>query len=59
MAALRGICGCIEEVDSEDAAIKEGLEQGERLCKKLGLALGQINGIEEIVEEEEEAEGEE
>lgn len=41
----------IEEVDSEDAAIKEGLEQGERLCKKLGLTLGQINGIEEIVEE--------
>ena len=35
------------------------MEQGERLCKKLGLALGQINGIEEIVEEEEEAEGEE
>jgi hypothetical protein len=44
-----------KEVDSEEAAIKEGLEQGEGLCEQVGLTLGRVISIEEINDEDENA----
>jgi hypothetical protein len=35
----------MKEVDSEEAAIKEGLAQGKGLCKQFGLTLGNIVSI--------------
>lgn len=54
LAAPRGTPTLIQEKDSEEAAIKEGLEQGEGLCEQVGLTLGRIIDIEEVVDEEEE-----
>ena len=46
-----------QEKDSEEEAIKEGVEQGQGLCEQVGLTLGRILDIEEIVEEETEEKG--
>ena len=61
MEALRCTYLSIQEKDSEEEAIKQGLEQGEGLCEQAGLSLGRIINIEEVQEEEEEEkkEGEE
>ena len=40
----------LNEVDPEEAAVKEGLEQGEDLCQQVGLALIRVIDIEEIEE---------
>jgi len=45
----------IKEKDSEEAAIKEGLDQGQGLCEQVGLSLGRIIDIEEVIEEDEAA----
>lgn len=36
----------IQEVDSEEAAIKAGYEEGEDLCEQIGLTLSHIIDIE-------------
>ena len=48
-----------QEKDSEEEAIKEGVEQGQSLCEQVGMSLGKIIDIEEVQEEEEEKKGEE
>ena len=48
-----------QEKDSEEEAIKLGVEQGEGLCKQIGLSLGSIVNIEEIKEAEPAAGGDE
>ena len=40
----------IQEKDSEEQAIKQGIEEGEGLCEQIGLSLGRIVGIEEVKE---------
>lgn len=47
----------IQEKDSEEEAIKEGLEQGEGLCSQIGLSLGRVLDVEEIIEEDEAEKG--
>lgn len=47
----------MQEKDSEEEAIKEGVEQGEKLCSQAGLSLGKINNIEEVVQEQPEQDG--
>jgi hypothetical protein len=42
----------IQEKDSEEEAIKQGVEQGEGLCEQVGLSLGRIVNIEEVQDEE-------
>ena len=46
----------MQEKDSEEEAIRQGVEQGQGLCKQVGLALGRIVDIEEIIDDEEEEE---
>jgi uncharacterized protein YggE len=46
----------MQEVDAEEAAVKEGLEQGEELCEQVGLALTRVVDIEEIIEDQPEEE---
>ena len=41
-----------QEKDSEEEAIKQGVEQGEGLCEQIGLSLGRIVNVEEVKEEE-------
>jgi hypothetical protein len=43
-----------QEINPEEAAIKAGNEQGEGLCNQVGLTLGKILSVEELLEEEEE-----
>jgi hypothetical protein len=38
----------LEEVDAEEAAVKEGMEQGEDLCRQIGLVLTRVIDIQEI-----------
>jgi hypothetical protein len=38
----------IQEKDSEEEAIKQGVEEGEGLCEQVGLTLGRIVNIEEV-----------
>lgn len=59
MAALEGNFVVRQEVDPQAAAIKEGIESGDGLCKQLDLTFGSILHVQEIIEEEEEPEGEE
>lgn len=49
----------MQEGDEEIAAVGEGLEEAEKRCKNLGLALGDIESIDEVADFElEEEEGE-
>lgn len=43
----------IKEINPEEAAIKAGSEQGEGLCNQVGLTLGKVINVEELLEEEE------
>lgn len=44
--------GLFKEKDSEEEAIKQGVEQGEGLCEQIGLSLGRIVNVEEVQEDE-------
>lgn len=46
-----GIYSKTQEKDSEEEAIKEGVEQGEGLCNQVGMTLGRIIDIEEVVQD--------
>lgn len=59
MAASEGIFVVRQEVDPQAAAIKEGVEAGDGLCKQLDLTFGRILHVQEIIEDEEEPDGEE
>ena len=58
MAALRGKAGLTQEKDSEDEAIKQGLVEGKELCERVGMSMGRILNVEEVIEEGEEEEEE-
>ena len=57
MATPLSIQTFIQEKDSEEEAIKQGVEEGEGLCEQIGLTLGRIVNVEEVPQEEEEAAG--
>jgi hypothetical protein len=44
----------MQEINPEEAAIKAGSEQGEGLCNQVGLTLGKVINVEELLDEEEE-----
>lgn len=52
METSRRIYSVTQEKDSEEEAIKQGVEQGEGLCEQVGLSLGKILNIEEVQAEE-------
>ena len=52
METSRRIYSITQEKDSEEEAIKQGVEQGEGLCEQVGLSLGKILNIEEVQAEE-------
>lgn len=51
METTRSIVFEMQEKDSEEQAIKQGLEQGDNLCQQVGLTLGRIIDIEEVIDE--------
>ena len=52
MGPLLSTSPVIKEVDSEEVAVEEGLEQGEALCQQVGLSLSRVLSIEEIIDDE-------
>ena len=44
----------MQEKDSEDEAIKQGLIEGKELCERVNLTMGRILNVEEVTEEDDE-----
>ncbi len=40
----------MEEVNKEEAAVKQGTEQGEELCEEIGMHMQSIQSVEEMTE---------
>ena len=51
MATLRGNLCIIQEKDSEDETIKQGLDEGKELCQRVGMTMGRILNLEEVLDD--------
>ena len=54
MATFRSKSESMQEKDSEDEAIKQGLIEGKELCERVNLTMGRILNVEEVTEEDDE-----